>query len=367
MSEEVDLESRVNELLDAVHADVGSADRDESAVSDESLTVPPLLESEDGEQLHDLATEADEIVEGSDPDELLEAFDLYRLPDGETAESIPEAIARGDPEKVADLRTVVKLAKLSGRWDEQYRDSFESAVEDLRKTIERRSGDEPASESEADAESKEEESESEESKEVEPGNEESADDSVSDSIRSATEDVSETARDVADEASDTAGNLLKSDDGQEDTEGGDADTEASADDTEFDEEGDDADDDHDGGLEEAFHAAVEGSIGDFGDEVRDAKERLEAFVDESDVTPGDGESDVDGSDADESDADEPEADELETADDESTGEGDDVSRRRPGRQTTRHSTVSASPSKRPDMNVRTRHSTVPSRDDESLG
>ena len=351
-----DIEERVTDVLERVRSSVGPAQPDDRE------TIPALLEHKDGDQLRDLAAEANDVVEGNEPEALLGAFDLYRLPDGDEAGSIPEAIARGDPDKVADLRTLVKLSKLSGRLDDQYRDSFESAVEDLRTTIERRSSDDSASESKRDAESdvdaaSDSDTESEVDAEPEAGTESETDsnnkadsdsepestseddtpsgephddsDGFSETVRSAENRVSEGAQTVGKEVQETAGKFLDDND----------------------DEGDAKESEHDGILQDALQSAVEESLGGFGDDVREAKEYLEGIVDESET-------------ADES---EPAADES-TADEDSTGDNnEDVSRGRPGRQTTRYSTMSPPPSDRADMKIRTRHSTVPSRDDRSLG
>ena len=376
--QDTDLETRVNDVLERVRSEVESSERTDEA------TIPAL--HEDGAQLQNLAAEANHVIEGSEPEDLLSAFDLYRLPGGDEAKSIPEAIARGDPDKVADLRTMVKLSKLSGRWDDQYRDSLESAMDDLRTTIDRRSGDDATLESADDAESKsdpaaeadtETEPDSESKPESESGSasesdtdspsesasdedtaeEEPSDDSdgVSGTIRSAAEDVSDKARDVGEEASKTAGDALDGEDDEsspdEDVDGED-DTEAAG--SAEDNEGESEDD---GGLQDAFQSAIEESLGDFGDDVREAKDHFEAIVEESDSdTDSETDESTDGSDGD--------TDESDESTDESDDEG---SMTRPGRQTTRYSTMASSPSDRPDMNLRSHHSTVPSRDDRSLG
>lgn len=100
------------------------------------------------------------------------------------------------------------------------------------------------------------------------------------------------------------------------------------------------DDDSDGLLEEAVRSRLEG----FGDELEETRASLESLR---------------GDDDEESAEDDPEADpEAEEPEEESSPLGTDDGARSQG---TMHSTVAPSPSKRADMSLSTRHSTMPKR------
>jgi len=86
-------------------------------------------------ELLETATEANDLLESADPDELLTAVGLDTLEDGTEPGSIPEAIARGKQEHVAVLQRLLRLANLADRADE---DSLEVAASDLRETISER-------------------------------------------------------------------------------------------------------------------------------------------------------------------------------------------------------------------------------------
>ncbi|MFU8869773.1 hypothetical protein [Natronococcus sp.] len=102
--------------------------------SDESGTLLTSAETADdaGHSLIQVAREADEFVASSEPMALLEAVGLGTLPDGSEAESVSEAIAKGDPERVEDLHRLLRLAKLGDRSDEE---QLEDATVGIRKAI----------------------------------------------------------------------------------------------------------------------------------------------------------------------------------------------------------------------------------------
>ncbi|WP_408959175.1 hypothetical protein [Natrinema sp. 74] len=105
----------------------------EADTSSESIVGGDDATAEDGEAaLLETAAEANDIVESTEPTELLAAVGLDVLEDGSEPESIPEAIARGEEERVEDLRRLLRLAKLADRAGDS---EFEGAVDDLRATI----------------------------------------------------------------------------------------------------------------------------------------------------------------------------------------------------------------------------------------
>ncbi len=116
------LQNRVQEVLteaDASSISLVAGDGDEAAEAE-------LLET---------ATEASDLLESADPNELLTAVGLDTLEDGTEPDSIPEAIARGEGERVADLQRLLHLANLADRADE---DRLEGAVGNLREAIDDR-------------------------------------------------------------------------------------------------------------------------------------------------------------------------------------------------------------------------------------
>jgi hypothetical protein len=102
--------------------------------SDESGTLLTSEETADGagHSFIEVAKEADELVASSEPMELLEAVGLGTLSDGSKAESVSEAIAKGDPERVGDLHRLLRLAKLGDRSDEE---TLEDATAGIREAI----------------------------------------------------------------------------------------------------------------------------------------------------------------------------------------------------------------------------------------
>ncbi|MFA9501423.1 hypothetical protein ACERIM_01435 [Natrinema sp. H-ect1] len=82
--------------------------------------------------LLETAREADDILESADPDDLLGALGLDTLEDGSEPDSIPEAIARGEQERVADLQRLLRLSRLADRADDG---GLGDAVDDLQDAI----------------------------------------------------------------------------------------------------------------------------------------------------------------------------------------------------------------------------------------
>lgn len=118
------LNDRVTEILNAADAE-----------SDAMLTATDGESGDDtGRDLLAVADEASDLLESTEPRELLEAVGLGTLPDGSEPNTLPEAIARGDPERVEDLHRLLRLARLADRSDGT---DLDSAVGDLRATIDR--------------------------------------------------------------------------------------------------------------------------------------------------------------------------------------------------------------------------------------
>ncbi|MGM0388727.1 MAG: hypothetical protein ACQEP0_09460 [Natrinema limicola] len=117
------LQDRVQKVLTEADASSGSL---VAGDGDDGAAETALLET---------ATEASDLLESADPDELLTAVGFDTLEDGTEPDSIPEAIAWGEQEHVADLQRLLRLATLADRADE---DCLEVAVSDLRETISER-------------------------------------------------------------------------------------------------------------------------------------------------------------------------------------------------------------------------------------
>lgn len=105
---------------------------DEASDESETLLTPEETADDTEHNLIEVAREADELVASSEPTELLEAVGLGTLPDGSETESVSEAIAKGDPERIEDLHRLLRLAKLGDRSDEE---QLEDATGGIRETI----------------------------------------------------------------------------------------------------------------------------------------------------------------------------------------------------------------------------------------
>ncbi|SIR74168.1 hypothetical protein [Natronorubrum thiooxidans] len=122
MSQE--LREHVNEVLHEADASSGSlvttSDSDDGA--DETAQTD-LLET---------AAKANDLLESAESEELLEAVGLDTLPDGTEPDSIPAAIAQGDPAQVEELQRLLNLSKLAD-WDDG--EALEGAVGELQAAI----------------------------------------------------------------------------------------------------------------------------------------------------------------------------------------------------------------------------------------
>ncbi|QCC57741.1 hypothetical protein NP511_04140 [Natrinema thermotolerans] len=175
---ETRLRDRVREVLHDVD------ERGGSLVTGDGDAESDLLET---------AREAADILESADPDDLLSAVGLDTLEDGSEPDSIPEAIARGERERVADLQRLLRLSRLADRADDG---GLGDAVGDLQEAIGDRGEsaadtaesavDADGSEGTADAETTA-GSDAAESTESESGAESSTDD-LGDGLRSAMRD-----------------------------------------------------------------------------------------------------------------------------------------------------------------------------------
>ncbi|EMA42582.1 hypothetical protein [Halobiforma nitratireducens] len=315
-------DERVAELLEAADA-VGerlvSSDRDSATERDaESGGEPaadPLLEA---------AERADTLVATADPSALLEAVGLDTLPDGSEPASMPDAIARGDPDAVEDLERLLSLARLADRSDEEEAE-IGAATSGLRAVTEDDEGDEG--------------DDGDEFGDNEAGKAEH-DRSVEDERRGESVDDEPTAGDDGDGI----------DPEVEDTE-------------------DEATTGPEVEVEDRLRDALESDIANFGDGVERLQEGLEAI--------GGGEADTEGEgDRDDASESDPEANELDhegrLGGEGATAESEDDDLLDPdlgssGRESpdgaARHSTVAPSPSKRADMSAVRRFSTMPDSND----
>ncbi|WP_255169696.1 hypothetical protein [Natrononativus amylolyticus] len=148
MSEE--LHDRIESVLEDAES------RLESLPDDDDAEWSELLEDEDN-PLREAADEAAALIDDTDSESLLEALSLTSLPDGSEPESIPQAIAEGDSEKVETLQALTRLSKLSDSWDGDDESALEDRFEDVRETLaaptdEGEGADESSTDESADAE-----------------------------------------------------------------------------------------------------------------------------------------------------------------------------------------------------------------------
>ncbi|RQG92537.1 hypothetical protein [Natrarchaeobius chitinivorans] len=101
------------------------------------------------EAFFEAADEADEILESEEPTAILEAVGLGTLPDGTEPDSIPAAIAHGEPEDVETLRRLVRLARVADRSDEEELEGAVGAVRAVADEHESASGQEMVDEAES--------------------------------------------------------------------------------------------------------------------------------------------------------------------------------------------------------------------------
>ena len=329
-----DLDERVSEILNDAESSSGSLLGDEGGESD-------------GADLLETAREASDLLESADPDELLAAVGLDTLPDGSEPDSIPQAIAQGDPEQVADLQRLLHLSNLADGDDES---TLEGAVDDLRASIgddEEAAADGDADESEAggddsDAEGNETDADTDESEDaglietvLGSGDGGRSGDAESSADAEGTVDDAESedeggAREAIESAADPVGAASGLDDVLE------SDDEGDDDETEPDEGAD---------IGDRLRSAVESSLTDVGDDLEGLHERLQ----ERSASSVGGESDDET------------ADDAEDEEDDGvlgSGLGGGEGRGTSSGSGTRHSTMAPPPSKRADMRT-TRHSTMP--------
>lgn len=274
--------------------------------ADDGLSAA-LAEDGDAADLREAAAAADDLLEG-DAEDVLEAIGLRELPDGSEAGSIPEAIAKGDEERVAELRALLKLAKLSDGWDEREDDggdgsALEDGVIELRETLAERSG-----------------------------------------------------------GSDVSGEM----DDESESDGESGSDEESADGAES--EGAPEDDDGDGGsIEDQLQSAFDDALGGFGDEVREARDQFEQLLDEGDADQAADETDTAEADAADEDGSDESVGEDATKAETDDGRADTGANRggASSRGSTKHSTMAPPPSKRLDMGRAGRLSTMPDRNARS--
>lgn len=172
MSEQLD--DRITEILNAADAESGSvltADGDES--------------DDAGRNLLSVADEASDLLESTEPRELLEAVGLGTLPDGSEPETLPEAIAKGDSDDVEKLHRLLRLAKLADRSDER---EVEETLGELRTAIDRARTEEDDESMTDDAQSEQEADEEDRDADVdedETADESGASDDLGERLRSA--------------------------------------------------------------------------------------------------------------------------------------------------------------------------------------
>lgn len=231
-------------------------------------------------ELLEAAGEARALLESTEPTRLLEALGLETLPDGSEAESIPAAIARGEPDQLEMLGRLLSLAKLAERGDD---DTLEIAVDDLRETIDHADG--------------------------------SADATGATAVGGNESDLRSEADEEVEIESDRAG----------------------ADESRVEDEPSEE-------PAERLRSAMQSSVSDFGDEIRQLRERLEAARDEP---------------ADDGDSEDARSDEETDAGLSKPELGIDLDRDSGSGHGGRYSTMAPPPSKRADMRAVTRYSTLP--------
>lgn len=282
-----------------------------------------------GSSVREAAERANAFLESTDPESVLAAVGLDTLPDGSEPSTIPEAIARGDDERVDDLNRLLTLASMAETDD----DRLEEAAESIDAAID---GVEPDRSRAVDAESGRTGAD-ETSAETEGGTDEPEVEPTADAEEPEGEPEGETADPIESAVRSTIAAV-----------------------------GDDLDRLR-GRLEEATGADDESRPPeDAGGPDVDADE-TESDVDEEAAATAEGEAEADeragGTDA---------AEAEESLDDREGDQADDdggllepdlgTDRTVTSRGVVRHSTVAPSPSKRADMKGVARHSTLPYRD-----
>lgn len=289
------LQERVNEILHETDVQTGSM-----LAANEEASETTLAQT---------AAEASDLLDSTEPRDLLDAVGLGTLPDGTEPETLPEAITQGDPEHVEDLERLLRLAKLDDEADEE---TLDDAMGELRAAIDERQA-----------------SEDEDSSEREDGDEDEA--------------TTEPADADGDEATDEdAAEGEETDDGVVET------------------------------VEEQFRSTMGEQLTEFTDDVEGLQERL-AEVGASSIGGDDAADAGDGGDADGTDSGDADEESEPDGEDEdelvSTELGSDLDLGSDDEQTmsrgvARHSTMGPPPSERADMKVPARFSTMPETDRE---
>lgn len=289
-----DLYDRITAILDDASTESGA------------LAVP---ENGDGDgaddDLLELAEEAADILEETDPRTLLEAVGLGTLEDGTEPETVPEAITKGQPDRVEELRRLVRLAKLADR-------SEGGELGDVIDGLREATGDEDDADSEADEEDAEADGDEDPEDEESTDGDEDGDGTADEESTDAADELEERLRDAVGSSFEEFGADLESVRDQLAAAAG-------------------ADDGSDGGDEE------DGPLDSAGD-----------LLDSED---GDGDEGEDDDDEGDDGGDEEDDDDGLLGSDDGLGSSD----------SSRYSTMAPPPNKRADMNAVKRHSTMPKR------
>ncbi|SEH11435.1 hypothetical protein SAMN04487967_0349 [Natronorubrum sediminis] len=209
----------VREILHDAETASASMLGDDGSESDQ----PDVLEA---------AEQASAFLESADPPEILEAVGLETLPDGSEPDSIPEAIAQGDPERVDTLQQLFHLANLA----ETDNEGLETAADALRHSRKKTQDEEMSTDDQADTDEPADDDEADESKIGEQ---------LRDAFQSTVTDVSDDLEGLTQRLEEATAGVVDGDEEADDA------TDEAEDDEESDEEGADKDgeeDDEDDGL-----------------------------------------------------------------------------------------------------------------------
>ncbi|ELY87634.1 hypothetical protein C483_17083 [Natrialba hulunbeirensis JCM 10989] len=318
-----DLQEQVTDLLETADAEAGALATATDTDSSTDTDTATATDTPSGSTMATLSETASDLLESAEPRDLLEAVGLGTLPDGSEPETIPAAIAQGDPEHVEDLERLLRLARVGESTDEE---GLEDAVGGLHEAIREHrdtADDEPDS----------------------GGDATTADSDEGDTGAGAGERV-----------------------GEDDSDGDSASDSDSDDDTES-----DSDSDSDSSTGDDVLEFVEDELGEaLGDRVSSFSEDVEGLREKVSSVGGESEADADDeNEGDDADA-EAEADAADDDDgllDEGLGAdlepdlGTDSDGGQTSRGVVRYSTLAPSPSKRADMRSPARFSTMPKKDE----
>lgn len=173
------------------------------------------------------AERASAFLESADPPEILEAVGLETLPDGSEPDSIPEAIAQGDPERVDTLQQLFHLANLA----ETDYEGLETAADALQRSRDEKREEEMSTDDQEEANEPDDDDEAEESdigEQIRNAMESTVTD-VSNDLEGLTQRLEEATAGVVDgedeEGADDATDKAEEDDEETDEEGAEADKE----------------------------------------------------------------------------------------------------------------------------------------------